>query len=92
MDSETDWEVGESIRSQDLGSSTVTPLDNLFISGPVVIDAVIVNTPQILISFAYLFYNSIFTSRLAAYEYSNFARTRKAFRVSHPQGFQRSTL
>ncbi|KAF2653614.1 hypothetical protein K491DRAFT_661661 [Lophiostoma macrostomum CBS 122681] len=53
-------------------------------------NAWIVNLPQILLSFCYLGLNSICTSLASAEEW-NLARTRKALRVTRPQGQQRST-
>ncbi|KAH7319986.1 hypothetical protein B0I35DRAFT_225134 [Stachybotrys elegans] len=52
------------------------------------------NTPQIIISFAYLFYNSIFTCMTLSYEYGRFATVRKPLRVSQPSpsGTQRSSF
>ncbi|KAH7304094.1 hypothetical protein B0I35DRAFT_445883 [Stachybotrys elegans] len=52
------------------------------------------NTPQILVSFVYLFYNNIFTCMVLAYEYGRFASTCKPLRVSQPclYGYQRSSF
>lgn len=53
--------------------------------------SVLVNLPQVLFSSLYFTYNSIYTSMAAAYEWSLFARTRKALRVTDRVGRQRST-
>ncbi|EGP86741.1 uncharacterized protein MYCGRDRAFT_44207, partial [Zymoseptoria tritici IPO323] len=51
----------------------------------------LVNTPQVLISFVYLFYNNVVTGMLLAREYGNYASTRKPFRNTRPVGQQRTT-
>lgn len=47
--------------------------------------------PQLLLSFLYLSYNSLFTSMLLAQEWNGYATCRKALRVTSPKGQQRST-
>ena len=55
-------------------------------------NVLIANFPQLILSAAYLNYNGLFTSMLAAYEWSQMAWHQKGLRVSHnPQGAQRST-
>ncbi|MCJ1428446.1 hypothetical protein MMC29_006356 [Sticta canariensis] len=49
------------------------------------------NLPQVILSFLYLTYNSLFTSMLLAEEWSGFAHQRKTLRVTCPVGKQRST-
>ena len=49
------------------------------------------NTPQLVLSILYFMYNSLYTSMLAADEWSRFAQQRKALRVTSPTGEQRST-
>jgi hypothetical protein len=49
------------------------------------------NTPQIIISFAYLYYNNVLTCMLFAHEWSSMATIRQPLRVSRPRGEQRST-
>ncbi|KAH0351248.1 hypothetical protein KCU83_g4597, partial [Aureobasidium melanogenum] len=44
------------------------------------------NTPQLLITFVYFTYNSVFTSMVMASEWSQFAFQRKPLRVSNPTG------
>ncbi|MCJ1381499.1 hypothetical protein MMC17_004610 [Xylographa soralifera] len=51
----------------------------------------VTNTPQVLFSLIYLFYNSLFTGMLSTAEINSLAYCRKPLRVSHPQGAQRST-
>lgn len=56
-----------------------------------VANVVLANTPQLVISFIYVFYNDAFTRMLLSVEYAQFAITRKALRVTRPRGQQRST-
>lgn len=49
------------------------------------------NTPQALLSFAYLTYHGLFTCMLMGKEWSEYAHERKALRVTLPRGLQRST-
>jgi hypothetical protein len=61
-----------------------------FGSGPL-LNALIVNLPQIILSFCYLALNGICTSIASAQEWNNIAQTRKGLRVTKPLGKQRST-
>lgn len=49
------------------------------------------NLPQVILSFLYLTYNSLFTSMLLAKEWSGFAHQSQTLRVTCPVGKQRST-
>ena len=49
------------------------------------------NTPQLLLSFHYFAYNSLYTCMLLAKEWSEYAHERKSLRVTSPMGEQRST-
>jgi hypothetical protein len=49
------------------------------------------NLPQGILSFLYLTYNGLFSCMLGAREWSQFARFRKALRVTAPMENQRST-
>ena len=49
------------------------------------------NLPQVILSFLYLTYNSLFTSMLLAKEWSGFAHQSRTLRVTCPVGKQRST-
>ena len=61
-------------------------------SSHVLLSSVLVaNLPQLVLSILYFTYNSLYTSMLAAHEWSRFARYRKALRVTRPTGEQRST-
>ncbi|KAF5013831.1 hypothetical protein FDECE_188 [Fusarium decemcellulare] len=54
---------------------------------------ILVNSPQLLISFLYLFYNNSLTRQLVADEWTRFLRPdgKKPLRVSSPVGMQRSS-
>ena len=60
-------------------------------SRPLLSMVLIANSPQLLLTFLYFLYNSIYTSMFAAFEWSRFALHKKALRVSSPKGSQRST-
>jgi len=49
------------------------------------------NSPQILLSFLYFAYNSLYTCMLLADDWSGYARERKPLRVTSQSGEQRST-
>ncbi|RFU24272.1 hypothetical protein B7463_g12067, partial [Scytalidium lignicola] len=55
-------------------------------------NSLLANTPQLLLSYIYLTYNSIFTSMLTTHEYVSFATNRRGLRVTSPKpnSFQRS--
>ncbi|KAI9769198.1 MAG: hypothetical protein M1840_004327 [Geoglossum simile] len=52
---------------------------------------VLANTPQLLLSFCYLSYNSLFTLMLMESEWQSYGFERKSLRTSEPKGMQRST-
>lgn len=74
------------MRSWGTDSDDVLP----FGSGPL-LNAWIVNLPQIILSFCYLALNGICTSMASAHEWNNIAKTRKGLRVTKPLAKQRST-
>lgn len=51
----------------------------------------VINLPQTLLSFLYLFYNGILTSMLMGVEWNSYGQQRKYLRVSSPKGQQRGT-
>ena len=51
----------------------------------------VVNVPQILLSFSFLGYNGLFTCMLLADEWNGYSSERKPLRVTSPKGTQRST-
>lgn len=54
-------------------------------------NVILANTPQLCISFLYLFYNDLFTRIHLSKEWSSYSRTRRPLRVRKPKGAQRST-
>ncbi|KAL4943625.1 hypothetical protein BDV06DRAFT_234506 [Aspergillus oleicola] len=86
------WESG-------LGEpSTANVLDSVYIGvdeGPIwsqiLRTILLANTPQLIVSMVYYFYNSLLTSMLLASEYNSYATEKKPLRVSWPSGAQRST-
>lgn len=68
--------------------------DNLIGSGngrSLLENVLLANTPQLLISFVYVFNNNCLTRMLLGSEYTDYARHHKPLRVSKPRGQQRST-
>jgi hypothetical protein len=55
------------------------------------VNAVLANIPQLILTLGYLTVNTICTSMASAEEWNNFAVLRKALRVTQPRGSQRST-
>jgi hypothetical protein len=54
--------------------------------------ALIANSPQVLLSFVYFSYNSLFTAMLTGHEWMSYASKKKGLRMSRkPSGSQRST-
>jgi hypothetical protein len=51
----------------------------------------VVNSPQVILSFCYLLLNGLFTCMHLAHEYSGYAKQRKPLRVTTAKGEQRST-
>lgn len=58
---------------------------------PVVNLILLVNSPQILLSFLYFAYNGLYTCMLLTLEFASFAHNRKSLRVTNPRACQRST-
>ena len=54
-------------------------------------NAVLANTPQLLLTFLYFLYNGLFTYQLLGKEWNNFGDHRRGLRVTNPRGRQRST-
>ncbi|KAL8830601.1 MAG: hypothetical protein Q9170_005666 [Blastenia crenularia] len=52
---------------------------------------IIANIPQVILSYVYILFNSLYTCMVAGHEWTQFARHRKTLRVSSPVGAQRST-
>ncbi|KAF6226121.1 hypothetical protein HO133_008987 [Letharia lupina] len=51
----------------------------------------VANSPQLLLPFSLVAYNSLFTCMLLANEWNQYAHNRKPLRVTSPSGLQRST-
>lgn len=49
------------------------------------------NTPQLILSLLYFYFNSIFTSELVDQEWNEYGHRRKPLRVTNPRGKQKST-
>ena len=60
-------------------------------SGGLLLNVLVANSPQALLSFLFLTYNGLYTCMLMANEWSDYAHERKALRVTDPVGNQRST-
>lgn len=55
------------------------------------INAILINSPQLAISIAFVLYDNLIASMFVTCEASKFAKTRKVLRVSCPRGSQKST-
>lgn len=79
-----------------MGFGTVTPdsiIQGIQISDSsgLILLVLLSNSPQLVLSFLYLSYNSLFTSMLLAQEWNGYATRRKPLRVTSATGHQRST-
>ncbi|KAH8834451.1 hypothetical protein DL96DRAFT_1757153 [Flagelloscypha sp. PMI_526] len=59
--------------------------------GATILSIIVANSPQLILSFIYLIFNSLFTSMSLAVEWSNYTQLPRTLRVSHRKGGQRST-
>ena len=76
------WQTGfGSVNAESIVPLGVGPISAIFI----------VNSPQIVLSFLFLTYNSLFTCMLLSSEWNGYAYERKSLRVTNPTGSQRST-
>ncbi|KAH8834590.1 hypothetical protein DL96DRAFT_498094 [Flagelloscypha sp. PMI_526] len=57
----------------------------------IILSILVANSPQLILSFIYLIFNSLFTSMSLALEWSNYSQLPRTLRVSHQKGEQRST-
>ena len=57
----------------------------------VIANTLLANLPQLILSFLYFLYNSLFTQMLLADEWNRYAHERKGLRVTSPVRQQRST-
>ncbi|KAK5677181.1 hypothetical protein LTS10_010370 [Elasticomyces elasticus] len=87
----TSYATKTSIVSEGLGTPSPFNMVTLSVGGTLVGNVLLANTPHIIISFIYLFYDRTLTSMLLTAEYCRFARVRSTLRVSKPKGKQKST-
>ena len=80
----TAWSIG-------YGAIDASYLIQATIDAPILVNVLIVNLPQLILSLAYVVYNTLLTSMLRSAEYSSYSLHRKPLRVSQPTGIQRST-
>ena len=76
------WQMGLGTVNQDTMTSV-----NLGLIPTVIV----LNSPQLLLSFLFLTYNGLFTCMLLSNEWNGYAYERKSLRVTNPTGTQRST-
>lgn len=82
------WDLGFG----SVSSSTVLKLcENPGDCSRIIPIVLLANTPQVIASLAYFFYNNTLTIMLLTAEFNNYATKRKPLRVSWPKGLQRST-
>ncbi|KAK5159185.1 hypothetical protein LTS14_002327 [Recurvomyces mirabilis] len=81
----------KSITSQGLGQASPFNMVTLSLGQSLIANVLLANLPQLIISFIYVFYNSVLTGILLTLEYCRFASKRQALRVSRPEGKQRGT-
>lgn len=72
-------------------TSIVSISDKAYGSTSTLVNALLANAPQFLLSVCYLIVNGLCTGMASAYEWNNLAISRKGLRVTTPKGQQRST-
>lgn len=84
------WKLG--FGSVNTLALAATPTNASSTSYRALVSAVLLsNLPQVIFSFLYLLYNSLFTCMLLASEWERFATDRRPLRTTTPKGEQRST-
>ncbi|KAF2030263.1 hypothetical protein EK21DRAFT_112181 [Setomelanomma holmii] len=75
-----------------LGYGTIDPRTAVNgLPNNLVLNAIVANSPQVILSMLYFSYNALFTSFLLSYEWTTYAQKRKGLRVSRqPVGAQRT--
>ncbi|KAL8940345.1 MAG: hypothetical protein Q9216_002857 [Gyalolechia sp. 2 TL-2023] len=70
------------------------PVGNNIISmnNSMLVTVIIANLPNVVLSYVYVLFNSLFTCMVSGHEWTQFAKDRKPLRVTSPVGEQRSTL
>ena len=74
-----------------LGHLNTNYVIGVYLSDAFTSNVILANTPQLLISFLYLFYNDLFTRIYLSKEWSSYSLNRKPLRVRMRRGAQRST-
>ncbi len=78
--------------NSEASDGTTSPSYTLANMGASVVSSILlVNIPQVVFSFVYIFYNDLITSMLLTIEYLSFSVKRQSLRTSSPDGAQRST-
>ena len=88
------WSLGfGTVTAESIITSAYWPgnQENESAQGALLLNILISNSPQLILSFLYLTYNGLFTSMLLSKEWSGFANHRKNLRITSPKGQQRST-
>lgn len=84
------WQLGFKANSAMIGHSFWQSTNS---AADIIGNILVANSPQVIVSFIYLFFNSILTRQLVADEWSRFIRDdgKKTLRVTSPVGLQRSS-
>ncbi|MCJ1449551.1 MAG: hypothetical protein MMC23_010071 [Stictis urceolatum] len=72
--------------SNGMANNSLSPTQGLGL-----VNAIIANVPQAVLTFVYLFYNNLFTCMAAEKEFASYAVKCKGLRVTNKKGHQRST-
>ncbi|OTB05612.1 hypothetical protein M426DRAFT_260105, partial [Hypoxylon sp. CI-4A] len=84
------WQLGFKVNSELIGHSFWQTTNR---AADLIGNILVANSPQVIVSFIYLFFNSILTRQLVADEWTRFLREdgKKTLRVTSPVGLQRSS-
>ena len=74
-----------------IGLGTVNQSSMIIMNLGLIPAVIVVNSPQLLLSFLFLTYNGLFTCMLLSDEWNGYAYEHKSLRVTNPIGTQRST-
>jgi hypothetical protein len=84
--------MGGDLSSWGSTSATIVQFSRTsFTTTGTLVNALLANVPQLLLSISYFFFNGLCTAMATAQEWNSFATVRKGLRVSQPSGCQRST-
>jgi hypothetical protein len=89
------WQLGFKVQPAAIANDFqpfIKTINNHTTTG-LLLNIIIANSPQVMVSFLYLFFNNILTRQLVSDEWVRFLRKdgKKPLRVSSPEGMQRST-